>query len=123
MTNEDRHNSLIAQPAALGDQPCNHQQTKPAIIQDGSAAESYIGAALYDYLDKPPYLAINSVTPFLSKEIDGKSLWVSFVDFCCGVSDEQNLHCTTVIVYDPATNQHRFMNPDDLPGIFGGESM
>jgi hypothetical protein len=114
---------LLLSLAALGDQPFNHRQTKPAMIQDGSAAESYISAALYDYLDKPPYLAINSATPFLSKEIEGKNLWISLVDFCCGVSEEQNLHCTTVIVYDPVTNEHRFMNPDDLPGIFGGESI
>ena len=114
---------LLLGVTALGDQPSNHEQSKPAIIQDGSAAESYISTALYDYLDKPPFLVINSATPFFLKQIDGKNVWISLVDFRCGVSEEQNLHCTTVIVYDAVTDQHRFMNPDELQVMFGGESI
>ena len=114
---------LLFSVTALGDQPSRQEQGKPPVIQDGSAAESYITTALYEYLDKPPYLAINSATPFFSKEIEGKNVWIALVDFDCGVSEEQNLHCATVIVYDPVTNQHRFMKPDDLPGMFGGESI
>ena len=114
---------LLLSVTALGDQLPNHEQSKPAIIKDGSAAESYIIKALYDYLDKPPYLAVNSATPFISKEVDGKNVWISLVDFRCGVSEDETLHCATVIVYDPVTNVHRFMNPDQLPGMFGGESI
>ena len=110
---------LLLSVTALAEAPSNHEQSKPAVIQDGSAAESYISKALSEYLDKPPYLAINAETPFLSKNFDGKNVWIALVAFCCGVSEEQSLHCATVIVYDPVTNQHRFMNPDELAASNG----
>jgi hypothetical protein len=99
---------------AFAGEPSNHEQSKPAAIQDGSAAQSYISKALYEYLDKPPYLTIDSATPFLSKIIEGKTMWLALVDFHCGVSEQDKLHCITVIVYDPVTNTHRFVNPDDF---------
>jgi hypothetical protein len=114
---------LLLSVTALAEQPSNHEQSKPAIIKDGSAAETYISRALSEYLDKPPYLAIDAATPFLSKNIDGKTMWLALVAFSCGVSEEQKLHCATIIVYDPVTNQHRFMNPDELTGTSAGDTI
>jgi hypothetical protein len=104
---------LFLSVAALGEPSSDQEQGKPALIQDGPAAESYISTSLYDYLDKPPYLAIRAETRFISKRIDGKSVWVALVDFYCGVSEQNKLHCLTIIVYDPITNTHWFMNPDN----------
>jgi hypothetical protein len=114
---------LLLSVTALAKQPSNHEQSKPATIQDGSAAKSYISRALFEYLDKPPYLAVHAETPFFSKNIDGKMMWIALVEFDCGVSEEQKLHCATIIVYDPVTNQHRFMHPDDLAETSGGDSI
>jgi hypothetical protein len=99
---------------ALAGQPSEHEQNKPAIIQDGAAAQSYTSSALYEYLDKPPYLVITAETPFCSKPVDGKNIWIALVEFYCGVNEQNRLHCMTVIAYDPLTNTHRFMNPDDF---------
>jgi len=110
---------LLLGVTALASEASDHQRDKPAIIGDGSAAKSYISKALYEYLDKPPYLAIRAATPFASKEIEGKTVWISLVDFYCGLSKEEKVHCVTVIVYDPVTNQHHFLNPDELGGSSG----
>src|ERR1700739_3921779 len=106
---------LLLSPMALAGQHASNQKAKkPAAIQDGSAAKSYIHKALYEYLEKPPYLAIEIATPFLSKEMDGKNVWLSLVEFSCGTNQMNCVVCATVIIYDPATKQHRFMSPDDL---------
>ena len=110
---------LLLSVTALAEPPSNHEQSKPAIIQDGSAAQSYISTALNEDLDKPPFLAIHAETPFFSKQINGKSLWIALVEFYCGISEKSNMDCITVIVYDPVTNQHRFMNPDELAASSG----
>src|ERR1700751_5494831 len=106
---------LLLIPMALAGQHASNQKAKkPATIQDGSAAKSYIHKALYEYLEKPPYLAIEIATPFLSKEMDGKNVWLSLVEFSCGTDQKNCVGCATVIIYDPATKQPQFMNPDAL---------
>jgi hypothetical protein len=106
---------LLLSPMALaGQHASNKKEKKPAVIQDGSAAKSYIHKALYEYLEKPPYLAIEVATPFLSKQMAGKDVWLSLVEFSCGTDQKNCVVCATVIIYDPETKQHRFMNPDDL---------
>jgi len=55
-------------------------------------------------------------TPFTSKLVEGKSVLVSRVDFYCGFNEEDNLHCETVIIYDPDGKQPRLMRPDKLVG-------
>jgi hypothetical protein len=105
---------LLSPMAFAGQHPSNQKAKKPAVIQDGSAAKSYIHKALYEYLEKPPYLAVEVATPFLSKEMDGKNVWLSLVEFSCGTNQMNCVVCATVIIYDPATKQHRFMSPDDL---------
>jgi hypothetical protein len=111
---------LLGAPTLAGRQSSQGNEDKPAIIQDGKAAKSYIGRALYEYLERPPYLAIRSETPFFAKEIAGKNVWLSFVEFYCGLNEQYKMGFETVIIYDPETNQHRFMNPDDLAGLAGG---
>lgn len=76
---------------------------------------------LYQFLEKPPYLAIEIVTPFLAKEIAGKNVWLSLVEFSCGMDEKTCLDCATIIIYDPVTKQHRFVNPDDLASRVGKE--
>jgi hypothetical protein len=111
---------LLGITALAGQQISENTENKPAVIQDGKAAQSYITKALYEYLEKPPYLAIQSETPFFSKEIDGKNVWLSLVEFYCGLNEQYKMDCETVIIYDPETNQHRFMNPDELTALAGG---
>jgi hypothetical protein len=105
---------LVFGIAALAEAPSDNEQSKPAIIQDGQPAQAYIDTALYEYLDKPPYLVVHAETPFLGKRIAGKNVWIALVEFYCGESEERKLHCLTVIVYDPSTNKHRFMKPDEV---------
>jgi hypothetical protein len=99
---------------ALAEPTSDGEQKKPAVIEDGSAAESFIRTALYEYLDKPPFLAIRAETPFFVKRIYGESRWVALVEFYCGISEQSKALCLTVIIYDPVTNEHRFMTPEDL---------
>lgn len=89
-------------------------QEKPALIQDGAPAQAYIKSAIYEYLDKPPYLSIQAATPFFAKRIGGKDAWISLVEFYCGSSEQVKVHCLTVLVYDPLTGQHEFMTPEQL---------
>ena len=107
---------LLSPVAFAGQHASNQKEKKPAVIQDGSAAKSYIHKALYEYLEKPPYLTVELATPFLAKQMDGKNVWLSLVEFSCGTDHMNCVVCATVIIYDPATKQHRFMNPDDLVG-------
>jgi hypothetical protein len=100
--------------AAFAETPSDAEQGKPAIIQDGHPAQAYIDTALYEYLDKPPYLVVHAETPFFGKRIAGKDMWIALVEFYCGESEQNKLHCLTVIVYDPSTNEHRFMKPDEI---------
>jgi hypothetical protein len=110
---------LLSPTAFAGQRASKEKEKKPAIIQDGSPAKSYIHKALYQFLEKPPYLAIEVATPFLAKEIAGKNVWLSLVEFSCGTDEKTCLDCATIIIYDPVTKQHRFMNPDDLAGTVG----
>jgi hypothetical protein len=105
---------LIFSVAAFAEPPSDSEQNKPAIIQDGQPAQAYIDTALYEYLDKPPYLVVHAETPFFGKRIAGKNMWIALVEFYCGDSEQHKLHCVTVIVYDPSTNEHRFMKPDEV---------
>ena len=105
---------LLSPMAFAGQHASNQKAKKPAVVQDGSAAKSYIHKALYEYLEKPPYFAVQVATPFLSKEMDGKNVWLSLVEFSCGTDQKNCVVCATIIIYDPATKQHQFMNPDDL---------
>lgn len=107
---------LLSPTVFAGQRAPKEKEKKPAIIQDGSAAKSYIHKAIYELLEKPPYLAIEVATPFLAKEIAGKNVWLSLVEFSCGTDEKTCVDCATVIIYDPVTKQHRFMNPDDLAG-------
>ena len=104
-------------------EPANQAGTKPSNIQDGQAAESYISKALYDFLEKPPYLVIVGETPFTLKRIQDKNVWVALIDFYCGLSDDAKLHGETVIIYDSDAKQPRFMNPDDLKRLLDGVSI
>src|ERR1700756_1732259 len=114
---------LLFSSMAFAGQPASKEKAKkPAAIQDGSAAKSYIHKALYEYLEKPPYLAIEVETPFLSKQMAGKNVWLSLVEFSCGTNQMNCVVCATVIIYDPATKQHRFMNPDDLASTVSKET-
>jgi hypothetical protein len=112
---------LLSPTAFAGQRASKEKEKKPAMIQDGSAAKLYIHKALYEFLEKPPYLAIEVETPFLAKEIAGQRVWLSLVEFSCGLDQKDCLDCATVIIYDPATKQHRFMNPDDLMRKVGKE--
>jgi hypothetical protein len=109
--------------AAFTDQPSDTGQSKPAVIQDGQPAQAYINAALYEYLDKPPYLVIHAETPFFGKRVSGKDMWIALIDFYCGDNERNRLHCVTVIVYDPTTNEHRFMKPDEVVQATGGDAI
>jgi hypothetical protein len=107
--------SLLAfSVAAFAEGPSDNEQSKPAIIQDGQPAQRYIDTALYEYLNKPPYLLVHAETPFFGKRIAGKNVWIALIEFYCGQSEQTKLHCLTVIVYDPSTNEHRFMKPEEV---------
>jgi hypothetical protein len=112
---------LFSSTAFAGQHASKEKEKKPAVIQDGSAAKSYIHKALYEYLEKPPYLAVELATPFLAKQVAGKNVWLSLVEFSCGTDHMNCVVCATVIIYDPATKQHRFMNPDDFTSTVNKE--
>ena len=101
-------------------EPAKQDENKPANIRDGQAAESYINKALYEFLEKPPYFAIAAETPFILEKVEGKNVWVSLVDFYCGLNEEERVHGETVIIYDSDAKQPRFMNPDDLKASSDG---
>jgi hypothetical protein len=111
---------LLLSTVLCAAEPANQAETKPSNIQDGQAAELYIGRALYDFLEKPPYLVIVGETPFTFKRIEGKNVWLALVDFYCGLSDDAKVHGETVIIYDSEAKQPRFMNPDDLKRLSDG---
>jgi hypothetical protein len=100
--------------SALADQSPDNAQAKPTIIQEGPLAQAYIETAIYDYLDKPPYLLIKAETPFFLKHLRGKDMWIALVEFYCGPSEQQKLHCVTVLVFDPLSGEHQFMTPEQL---------
>jgi hypothetical protein len=64
----------------------------------------------------------SSANPFLAKEIGGRKVWLSLVEFSCGLDEKHCVDCATVIIYEPVTKQHRFVNPDDLIGQAGRKS-
>ena len=101
----------------------DNEQSKPSLVQDEQSARAYISSALYEYLNRPPYLFIDAETPFFEKRIGGKNVWIALVEFYCGESEQNKLHCLTVIVYDPLTNQHRFMKPDEVTHVSGGDAI
>ena len=105
---------LLVGLSVLANQAPDSEQGKPVVIQDGPPAQAYIETALYQYLDKPPYLFIHTETPFFAKRLVGKNVWIALVDFYCGLNEQQRLHCVTVLVFDPLTNEHRFMTPEKL---------
>ena len=105
---------LLVGVSALADQAPDSGQGKPVVIQDGPPAQAYIETALYQHLDKPAYLFIHAETPFFAKRLVGKKVWIALVDFYCGLSEQQRLHCVTVLAFDPSTNEHRFMTPEQL---------
>jgi hypothetical protein len=105
---------LFVGVSALADQAPDSWQGKPVVIQDGPPAQAYIETALNEYLDKPPYLFIHAETPFFAKCLVGKNVWIALVDFYFGLSEQQRVHCVTVLAFDPSTNQHRFMTPEKL---------
>jgi len=105
---------LLVGVSALADQAPDSGQGKPVVIQDGPPAQAYIETALYQHLDKPPYLFIHAETPFFAKRLVGKNVWIALVDFYCGLSEQQRLHCVTVLVFDPLSNDHWFMTPEQL---------
>jgi hypothetical protein len=111
---------LLLSTVLCAAEPANQAETKPSKIQDGQAAESYISKALYDFLEKTPYLVIVGETPFTLKRIEGKNVWVALIDFYCGISNDAKLHGETVIIYDSEAKQPRFMNPDDLNRLSDG---
>jgi len=59
---------LLVGVSALADQAPDSGQGKPAAIQDGAQAQEYIETALYQYLDKPPYLFIRIFFYDLTRE-------------------------------------------------------
>jgi len=113
---------LLCSTGLAGQSASKEKEKKPRVIQNGSAAKSYIHKALYEFLEKPPYLAIEIATPFLAKEIGGRKVWLSLVEFSCGLDEKHCVDCATVIIYEPVTKQHRFVNPDDLIGQAGRKS-
>jgi hypothetical protein len=114
---------LFFSVAALAEGPSDNEQGKPAAIRDGQSAQAYINTALYEYLGKPPYLFIHAETPFFEKCIAGKNMWIALVEFYCGKNEQNKLHGLTVIVYDPLTNEHRFMKPDDVAQAARGHAV
>jgi hypothetical protein len=108
---------LLVGVRALADQAPDSGQGKPVVIQDGPPAQAYIETALYQYLHKPPYLFIHAETPFFAKHLAAKNVWIALVDFYCGLNEQERLHCVTVLVFDPLTNEHRFMTPEQLAHV------
>jgi hypothetical protein len=105
---------LLVGVSALAEQAPKSGQGKPVVIQDGQPAQAYIETELNRYLEKPPYLLINAETPFYAKRLIGKKVLVAFVDYYCGLSEKQRLHCVTFLAFDPLTNEHWFMTPERL---------
>jgi hypothetical protein len=114
---------LLVGVSALAAQAPESGREKPVVIQDGPTAQAYIETALSQYLDKPPYLFIHAETPFFAKRLVGKDVWIALVDFYCGLNEQQRLHCVTVLVFDPATKEHRFMTPDQLTQASNDENV
>jgi hypothetical protein len=114
---------LIFGLCAFAETPADTEPSKPAPIQDGQSAQAYINNALYEYLDRPPYLMIQAETPFFEKWIAGKNMWIALIEFYCGESERNKIHCLTVIVYDPLTNEHRFMKPDEVTQEARGDAI
>ena len=69
---------------ALSELSTDTVQEEPAIIRDGAPTQAYISTAIYEYLEKPPYLTIQAENPFFEKSIAGKDRWISLVEFYCG---------------------------------------
>jgi hypothetical protein len=113
---------LSGLPAFVGT-PADKEQSMLPLLQDAQSAQAYINTALYEYLDKPPYLVIGAETPFFEKRIGGKNAWIALVEFYCEESERNKVHCLTVIVYGPLTNQHRLMKPDEVMQISGGDAI
>jgi hypothetical protein len=105
---------LLVAVNALADQTPDSGRGKPVVIQDGPPAQAYIDTALYQHLHQPPYLLIHAETPFFAKRLAGNNVWIALVDFYCGLNEQQRLHCVTVLVFDPSTNEHRFLTPEQL---------
>jgi hypothetical protein len=105
---------LLAGVSALADQASESEPGNPVVIQDGQPAQAYVETALSRYLDKPPYLFIDAESPFYAKRLTGKNVLVAFVDFYCGLSEKQRLHCVTFLAFDPQTSEHWFMTPERL---------
>jgi hypothetical protein len=105
---------LFAGVSALADEAPENGQGKPVGIHEGQPAQGYVETELSRYLDKPPYLFIDAETPFYAKRLTGKNVLVAFVDFYCGLSEKQRLHCVTFLAFDPLTNEHWFMTPERL---------
>ena len=105
---------LLVGVSALADEAPDSRQDKPVVIRDGLPAQTYIETALYEYLDKPTYLFIHAETPFFAKRLVTRNVWIALVDFYCGLNEQQRLHCVTVLVFDPLTNEHRFITPEQL---------
>ena len=97
---------LLAGVSALADQTPEGEPGNPVVIQDGQPAQAYVETALSRYLDKPPY--------FYAKRLTGKNVLVAFVDFYCGLSEKERLHCVTFLAFDPQTSEHWFMTPERL---------
>jgi hypothetical protein len=104
---------LLASVSALADQAPEMEAGKP-VVQDGQPAQAYVETELNQYLDKPPYLFIDAESPFYAKRLTGKKVLVAFVDFYCGTSEKQRLHCVTFLAFDPETSEHWFMTPERL---------
>jgi hypothetical protein len=68
---------LLVGLSVLANQAPDSGQGKPVVIQDGPPAQAYIETALYQYLDKPPYLFIHAETPFFAKRLVGKKVWIA----------------------------------------------
>ena len=113
---------LLCSTGLAGQSASKEKAKKPRLIQNIPAAKSYAHKALYEFLEKPPYLVIEVATPFVAKEIGGKSVFLSLVEFSCGLDEKHCVDCATVIIYEPVTKQHRFVNPDDLIGQAGRKS-
>ncbi len=105
---------LFAGVSALADEAPGSGQGKPVVIQEGQPAQAYVETELSRYLDKPPYLFIDAESPFYAKVLIGKNVLVAFVDFYCGPSEKERLHCVTFLAFDPRTREHWFMTPEGL---------
>jgi hypothetical protein len=59
--------------SAFAETPADNELSKPAPIQDGQSAQAYISSALYEYLDRPPYLVIHAETPFFESGLAARA--------------------------------------------------